>query len=197
MFSISTGVFALSFLTHSVVATTTIDLSNKFEVENLNSSGSKKVIDAVNQDYTRRFLVLEKGKIVVDYTREGCHTGQYSGREYCNVTPGDTFQSFSVAKSIDSFAFGLLVDAGLLAVDDTLGDIFSDASTWENVTHADYIQGVSVKELLTQTSGLVFDDEGLENTCEPDELPDSCGTSNNTIFSCSVSKQYLKIYDLI
>jgi len=181
---------SLSFSTTSASASTIVDLSKSFEVGNLDSSGAQKVIDAVSQNYTRRFLVLEKGKIVVDYARDDnvCNTVQLYGTENCGVPkPEDRLHVWSVTKSVnDALGIGLLVDAGLLLLEDTLGDIFVDDTMWANVTNAEYKQTVSIKELLTMTSGLVdvcfiglcpeFEQELLPMTVE-----EPYGTSNDIV----------------
>ena len=106
---------ALSLLATVADCAKIIDLSGDFEVGNLDSSGAKKVIIAASGD---RFLVLEKGKIVVDYTSD-------------NFRDDYLFPIYSAQKSLDSLAFGLLVDAGLLLLDDTLSDIFPNYLTWK------------------------------------------------------------------
>ena len=193
MLAYSFVLFATLLFLNPVEAKTIIDLSKDFEAGNLDSSGAKMVVDTmvIQHDFVRRLLVLEKGKIVVDYTREGCNKvtsdlflcdtqpeiqwckkDDNGAIEICDVKPDDTFISFSTAKSFDSLALGLLVDAGLLTLNDTLGEIFIDDSTWENATHAEYVQGVSIEKLLTMTSGLTFDiDWNNPNSCPYEGLP--------------------------
>lgn len=150
---------ALSLLATVADGTKIIDLSGDFEVGNLDSSGAKKVIDAASGD---RFLVLEKGKIVADYTSD-----DYRDDYLFNIN--------SAQKGLESFAFGLLVDAGLLSLDDTLSDIFPNDSTWKNLIHADYLQGVSIRELLTLTSGLSGEPSDADPCGSNTEVPDdSC-----------------------
>jgi len=150
---------AFSLLATVADGTKIIDLSGDFEVGNLDSSGAKKVIDAASGD---RFLVLEKGKIVADYTSD-----DYRDDYLFNIN--------GAQKGLESFAFGLLVDAGLLSLDDTLSDIFPNDSTWKNLIHADYLQGVSIRELLTLTSGLGGDTSNPDLCVFLTEVPDdSC-----------------------
>ena len=64
---------------------------------------------------------------------------------------------FSGTKSWTSLLIGLLVDDGLLSVDQTLGEIFPDDVAWTDVTDGseDFRKNVTIEELLTMTSGLL------------------------------------------
>ena len=88
-------------------------------------------------------MVLENGSIVSSYTRH-------------DVDPSDTFDIMSVTKGLVSLLFGMLVDDGLLSLDDTLGDIFQDDAAWAGVNDGstDFRLSVTIEELLTHTSGL-------------------------------------------
>ena len=51
----------------------------------------------------------------------------------------------------------MLVDDGVLSIDDTLGDIFTDESAWADIddNSTEFRKNVSIKDMLTMTSGLV------------------------------------------
>jgi CubicO group peptidase (beta-lactamase class C family) len=65
-----------------------------------------------------------------------------------------------------SLLFGIMVEDGLLSLDTTLGEIFTDDDAWADVTDGstDFRKGVTVEELLTMTSGLVNNFEMLGNS---------------------------------
>ena len=88
--------------------------------------------------------MMENGKIVSSYYRQ-------------DVTPSDVSPIFSGTKSWTGLLIGLLVDDGLLSVDQTLGEIFPEDAAWTDVTDGseDFRKNVTIEELLTMTSGLV------------------------------------------
>ena len=87
-------------------------------------------------------LVLERGKVVASYVRTG-------------VDPGTPLQIYSCTKNWVGLMTGIAMDAGLLSLDDTLGDIFIDDIVWNNMTEVDHRKNVTIYELLTMTSGLI------------------------------------------
>ncbi|KAL7518642.1 hypothetical protein ACHAWX_003453 [Stephanocyclus meneghinianus] len=129
---------------------TVIDLSRDFQVGSLNNPGAKlieeKIVSKIPQ--TRRLLVLERGKIVADYTRQ-------------DVDPDEVFILWSAQKSIDSLLFGLAIDFRNLTLDETLGDVFPDDSLWGDDPDAEYKKSITMFELLTMTSGLVANYEAV------------------------------------
>lgn len=145
---------------------TVIDLSRDFQVGSLNNPGAKlieeKIVSKIPQ--TRRLLVLERGKIVADYTRQ-------------DVDPDEVFILWSAQKSIDSLLFGLAIDFRNLTLDETLGDVFPDDSLWGDDPDAEYKKSITMFELLTMTSGLVANYEAVdccydkETTINPDYCP--------------------------
>lgn len=49
---------------------------------------------------------------------------------------------------------GILVDDGLISLEDTLAQIWPDQNVWANVDQAEEKQTVTIEGLLTMTSGL-------------------------------------------
>jgi len=89
-------------------------------------------------------MVIENGSIVSSYLRD-------------DVDPNETHHVNSVTKGWESLLFGIMVDDGLLSLDTTLGEIFSDDEAWADVTDGstDFRKGITVEELLTMTSGFI------------------------------------------
>eukprot|EP00804_Cyclotella_cryptica_P018443 CCRYP_004284-RB/>CCRYP_004284-RB protein AED:0.05 eAED:0.05 QI:210/1/1/1/0.75/0.77/9/473/767 len=148
---------------------TVIDLSRDFQVGNLENPGAKFIEESIVSEIpqTRRLLVLERGKIVADYSRQ-------------DVDPDEVFILWSAQKSIDSLLFGLAIDFGNLTLDETLGDVFPDEALWVDDADAEYKKSVTMFELLTMTSGLVANYKSVdccydkETTTNPDYCPE-CG----------------------
>ena len=89
-------------------------------------------------------MVIENGSIVASYLRD-------------DVDPNEPVDVQSATKSWMSLLFGTLVDDGLLSLDETLGDIFPEDDAWADVSDGstDFRKEVTVKELLTMTSGFI------------------------------------------
>ena len=108
------------------------------------SEGAKAMEQAATAEPNiRAAIVMEKGKIVSSYYRE-------------DVNPSDSSPVFSATKSWMGLLIGLLVDDGLLSVHQTLGEIFTEDEAWTDVTDGieDFRKNVTIKEMLTMTSGL-------------------------------------------
>ena len=107
------------------------------------SPGAQSLLDAINSstDNIRTVMVLERGQIVASYIRD-------------DIDASDTYNIYSATKSFMSLLVGILMDDGSLSLDDTLGDVFTNTA-WEKVEMADYVQSVTIEEMLTMTSGLV------------------------------------------
>jgi CubicO group peptidase (beta-lactamase class C family) len=76
-------------------------------------------------------MVLEGGKIVASYVREG--------------VDGDAlFDAYSTTKSWMSMLVGILVDEGKLTVNTTLGDIFKNQTVWAAVNDVDFRKAITV-----------------------------------------------------
>ena len=125
----------------------TVDLSSGWEFADDHNAnpGATALNGALSaQPSIRAGLLIENGKVAASYYREG-------------VDPGDIYPVFSVTKSITSLLIGLLVDDGLLSLDETLGDVFpdEDGTVWPNVEESNFVANVTIREMLTMTSGLV------------------------------------------
>lgn len=65
------------------------------------------------------------------------------------------YDIFSATKPWSALILGVMIDERSLRLDDTLGDIFDQPGDWEDVHQAADKQAVTVREILTHTSGLV------------------------------------------
>lgn len=93
----------------------------------------------------RAAVVLERGKVVAKYLRE-------------DVDETSPMPTHSVTKSWMSLLVGLMAENNLLAINETLGDIFDNDSAWSGVSDETMAirKAVTVEEMLTMTSGLVL-----------------------------------------
>lgn len=114
----------------------------------------------------RTLLVLEHGHVVTSYTRS-------------DVDDGVPYKVISTTKSWLSLVMGMMIQDGQVGLDETLGDIFDDSDIWrhdgandghqhENQEDLEFRQSITVKDLLTMTSGLqlpatTFDADGNEH----------------------------------
>ena len=124
-----------------------VDLSAELQYSDHHnvSPGAEALLDAIDSssDNIRTVLVLEHGKIAMSYVRD-------------DIDASDLYSIYSATKSWMSLIVGMLIDEGSLSLDETLGDVFdgNDSSIWPNVAEAEYMQSVTIEELLTMTSGL-------------------------------------------
>ena len=129
-------------------AATIIDLSKDLPEDKAAmefSEGAKAMEQAaIAEPRIRAAIVMENGKIVSSYYRQ-------------DVTPSDVSPIFSGTKSWTGLLIGLLVDDGVLSVDQTLGEMFPEDAAWTDVTDGseDFRKNVTIEELLTMTSGLL------------------------------------------
>lgn len=135
----------LSLLLSSVAAAdNVVDLSADFETASLVSPGAAAIeATAAAFPKIRISLILEDGKIVSEYARD-------------DVDPSDPYHVFSTTKSWISLLFAIMIREGLVELDETLGDVFTNASDWSevNATEVDFVQNVTIYEMLTMSSGL-------------------------------------------
>ena len=130
-----------------------VDLSKDFIEDTAamtTSPGAAKIVEIASSDpLMRAAVVLENGKVVAKYHRD-------------DVDENTPNQVWSTTKSWMSMLIGILVDSGVLSIDETLGDIFTDDSVWDDVDDGtvDFRKSVKIKDMLTMTSGLV---------CPPEE----------------------------
>lgn len=113
------------------------------------SQGADELLAMAQADASiRSFMVLEHGRVVVEYSRD-------------DVDPSVANQVWSTTKSWMNLCTGLLVQDGLLSVDETLGDVFDDQEAmWQdmaanNATDAELRRAVTIRDLLTMNSGMV------------------------------------------
>jgi len=129
-----------------------IDLSQDIPQDDAamsSSPGALAIQQAALQDpFTRSAIVIEDGDIVASYYRD-------------DVDPNEDFPVHSVTKSWTSLLFGIMIDNGLLSLDETLGDIFPSSKAWSDVTDGsiDFRKSITVEEMLTMTSGLILNPE--------------------------------------
>ena len=86
-------------------------------------------------------LAIDDGEVIF---KEGFGLADVESREPC--TPATNFRMASVSKQFTALAVLLLVDRGKLSLDDTLDEFF--------VGGPKYWEAITVKQLLTHTSGL-------------------------------------------
>ncbi len=117
------------------------------ESQGVHASAILSLFDAVNADPEangQELIVLRHGKVI----GEGCWA-PYDARY--------PHQLYSLSKSITSTAIGLLVDDGLLQLDEHLVDIFPDKAP-DNPDHASY--RLTVRHLLSMSTGCRFNEVG-------------------------------------
>ena len=116
-----------------------VDLSKELEVDESavsSSPGSMAINDyASSNPLIRTMMVLQDGKVVAKYVREDVDE---------NV-PNDTN---SVTKSWTSLIMGMLIDEGKIALNSTLGSIFTDEQTWEDVPDSEIRKEVTVSQYM-------------------------------------------------
>ncbi|KAL7538631.1 hypothetical protein ACHAXR_009767 [Thalassiosira sp. AJA248-18] len=159
----------LAVATTPASATTIVDLSQDLPEDAAaiaSSPGAAAINDIASSDpLIRSAIVLENGTVVAKYYRE-------------DVDPNTPFNICSATKSWVSLLVGLLVDGGLLGLNETLGEIFPDATAWMDVTDETlaFRKGVIVEEMLTMSSGLIS--PGRDGTRGGSSLSDSLSYPN-------------------
>ena len=117
------------------------------EREGVSSRAIHALLDAVHADEaarTHEIMVLRNGKVIAE----------------ANWSPYDSHlphQLYSLSKSITATAVGMLVDEGLLSIDERLCDIFFDTAP-ESETHP--AQKMTVRMLLNMSTGTYFNEAG-------------------------------------
>ena len=121
-----------------------VDLSNALLQSSLyNDNIAACALESAKGGGTLAFGALRRGELVAE-------------RYYQDLNAGTKFWQWSVTKTWASLLIGKLVDEGHLSLSATLESIFSDegASLWEQVTDADQKKAITLRELLTMSSGL-------------------------------------------
>ena len=117
------------------------------EREGVSSLAINALLDAIHADEAARaheIMVLRNGKVIAE----------------ANWSPYDSqrpHQLYSLSKSITATAVGMLVDEGLLSIDERLCDIFFDKAP-ESETHP--AQKMTVRMLLNMSTGTYFNEAG-------------------------------------
>eukprot|EP00531_Pseudo-nitzschia_arenysensis_P005395 CAMPEP_0116156788 /NCGR_PEP_ID=MMETSP0329-20121206/23011_1 /TAXON_ID=697910 /ORGANISM="Pseudo-nitzschia arenysensis, Strain B593" /LENGTH=277 /DNA_ID=CAMNT_0003653879 /DNA_START=37 /DNA_END=866 /DNA_ORIENTATION=+ len=121
-------------------STNIIDLSKPFPIGNANNLAAAEF---ENEWVTRD---IDDGEVVVDYQR--------------NTVSDDTiYELWSATKAVTSMIIGTILysDEYDLSIDDTLGDIFTNAADWseiEDEEEVEFKKNITIFEILTMTSGL-------------------------------------------
>lgn len=112
----------------AIAAPIILDLSKDLvESPSINNSPSAiNILDFIKgTPNARTLMVIDDGQVVISYARD-------------DVDPNEPYQVHSVTKSVTSLLIGVLVDAGDLSVNDTLGQIFTNETTWEGVEDVEF-----------------------------------------------------------
>ena len=130
-----------------------VELNQQFKKAlqyNVNIGAIEFISVAENTTAVYSALVLERGEVVAEYYRPNTY-----GTERRNM--------FGCAKTWTGVIVGILHDAGDIDLDETLGDIFQDdpesgdteyKNMWDSIGEAEEKKNITIKELLTMTSGL-------------------------------------------
>jgi len=127
-----------------------VDLSRPFTRSSLyNDNVATCKLDTAKGNNVLAYGVLRRGELVAE-------------RYYQGHDASTHFRQWSVTKTWASVLIGTLVDAGTLSLSATLETIFSDesgsgeggASLWEQITNAEEKKAITLRELLTMSSGL-------------------------------------------
>lgn len=117
------------------------------EREGISSIALNALLDAIHADgavMAHEIMVLRNGKVIAE----------------ANWSPYDSrlpHQLYSLSKSVTATAIGMLVDEGLLALDERLCDIFPDKAP-ESETHP--ARKMTVRMLLNMSTGTFFNEAG-------------------------------------
>jgi len=117
------------------------------EAEGVSSLAIRALLDAIHADEAAKaheILILRNGKVIAE-----ANWAPYDGAY--------PHQLYSLSKSITATAIGMLVDEGLLDIDERLSDIFFDKAP-ELSTHP--VQKMTVRMLLNMSTGTYFNEAG-------------------------------------
>lgn len=123
-----------------------IDLSQPFVHDprfNHNSCSARLIELAEQEPEVRGMVVLEDGKIVTEYYKNGENQWTRS-------------PIWSCTKSFTALILGVMVKDGLLSLDETLGEVFEyDPYNFvrNGVTDADQRMALTIESILTMTAG--------------------------------------------
>jgi CubicO group peptidase (beta-lactamase class C family) len=126
--------------------------SNNWETVNMqdlnwNTSDTSELYDFLSQNGTRAFIILHKGKIVIE---------KYWGNNIMNSAPFNQSTQWywaSAGKTITSFLVGLAQEEGLLNINDKTSDYLGN--NWTSLS-PDKEGLITLKHQLTMTTGLDY-----------------------------------------
>lgn len=142
-----------------------------WEVASLNSVGLdeskfRELLNRLNASQNHRIhsiLVVRNGKLVFEkyYSGAKFNLGQYTGEYGYNMN--DLHVLCSATKSFTSALLGIAMDLGYIqSVDQKVFDFFPEYSSL--ITESPSKANMTIRHLLTMTSGLTYDDESLPYT---------------------------------
>ena len=122
-----------------VMAPPILDLSQPYVKSSTypTPEGQELIEIAKNEEDIYAFVALECGKVVA---------------EYGNVET-DIRHLFSVTKSWSGLLLGVMEKEGLISLDETLGDVFTDEEVWADVEDAEERKQVTIEETVQMRGG--------------------------------------------
>lgn len=113
------------------------------ESQGISSRHIQNFLEEMNRGrelYTQGVIILRNGKIICEasYGSQDLHAAKYT---------------FSACKSVVSLAVGLLVDDGILSVEDEVASLFDESGS---TALRRRMKGMTVEDLLTMRSGILF-----------------------------------------
>mmetsp|Transcript_17887 Transcript_17887/g.32391 ORF Transcript_17887/g.32391 Transcript_17887/m.32391 type:complete len:395 (-) Transcript_17887:243-1427(-) len=171
----------------AVAATSIVDLSVDLETSGqIETNTGAQVLNQVLAEFphVRTGLVLEDGRIVAEYVRDG-------------INASEPWYAWSVTKSWISLLIGMMVDSGLISLEETLYDIWpEDEAVWSKVTgvNVEFRKNVTIQSLLTMSSGLISDpnnegtvvdggDAGGDTLADSLSFPTEIGESGKFVYN--------------
>ena len=132
-------------------AALSVDLSLDL-VEAVATSPGSLAIDAaaIADPAIRTAVVLEHGKVAASYVRS-------------DVDPSMPVRTASVTKSWTGLLIGILIDEGKLALNETLGEVLPDNTTWDGVEDVEFRRAITVSSLEGHSNSLVSRGEQESN----------------------------------
>jgi len=121
-----------------------VDLGEPFEKsQHYNDGSSATALQelALSLPSVRGYIVLKKGQVVAEYYKEGL--------DKTSVWP-----IFSCTKSWTTISIGMMIDEGLLSLNETFFDVWPDEDVWLNVEDSEVKKGMTLYSLITMSGGL-------------------------------------------
>ncbi len=161
-----------------------------WEVASLNSVGMDAAqfvqlmnrLDQIEEHQIHSILVVKEGKLVFEvyYPGRKFNLGQYTGENGYDMN--DLHVLCSATKSVTSALLGIAIDKGVISsVEQRVFDFFPEYT--DLLTQEPDKGKMTIKHLLTMTSGLTYDDESLPYTDRNNDM--------NRFYSSSDPIQFL------